>query len=161
MESRVNLQTALFMIALLQRVSEAAVDVNGDVIGAIGPGVLALVGVERGDAEQQAERLLERVLAYRIFPDREGRMNLDLRQAGGGLLLVPQFTLAANTNKGNRPSFTSAADPAEGERLFSLLVERARDQLAGVATGRFGAHMKVKLVNDGPVTFWLQVPPAA
>ena len=161
MESRVNLQTALFMIALLQRVSEAAVHVNGDRIGAIGPGVLALVGVERGDTTRQVERLLERVLAYRIFPDGEGRMNLDLRQAGGGLLLVPQFTLAANTNKGNRPSFTSAAEPAEGERLFTLLVERARDQLAGVETGQFGAHMKVNLVNDGPVTFWLQVPPAA
>ena len=149
------------MIALLQRVSEAAVHVNGETVGAIGRGMLALVGVERGDTAQQAERLLERVLAYRIFPDREGRMNLDLRQAGGSLLLVPQFTLAANTNKGNRPSFTSAAEPAEGERLFTLLVERARDQLAGVETGQFGAHMKVNLVNDGPVTFWLQVPPAA
>lgn len=149
------------MIALLQRVSEAAVHVNGETVGAIGQGVLALVGVQRGDTSQQAERLLERMLAYRIFPDREGRMNLDVRQAGGSLMLVPQFTLAANTNKGNRPSFTSAADPAEGERLFSLLVERARDQGIEVATGRFGAHMKVELVNDGPVTFWLQVPPAA
>ncbi len=123
--------------------------------------MLALVGVERGDSEKQADRLLERLLAYRIFPDPEGRMNLDVRQAGGGLLLVPQFTLAANTNKGNRPSFTSAAEPAEGERLFEFLVGRARSQLATVATGSFGAHMKVGLVNDGPVTFWLQVPPAA
>ena len=149
------------MIALLQRVSEAAVHVNGNLVGEIGPGMLALIGVERGDSQRQADRLLERLLAYRIFPDQEGRMNLDLRQAGGGLLLVPQFTLAANTNKGNRPSFTSAAEPAEGERLFGLLVERARDHLADVATGRFGAHMQVALVNDGPVTFWLQVPPAA
>jgi D-tyrosyl-tRNA(Tyr) deacylase len=149
------------MIALIQRVSEAAVHVNGERVGNIGPGVLALIGVERGDSEKQADRLLERLLAYRIFPDPEGRMNLDVRQAGGGLLLVPQFTLAANTNKGNRPSFTSAAEPAEGERLFELLVGRARSQLATVATGSFGAHMKVALVNDGPVTFWLQVPPAA
>jgi D-tyrosyl-tRNA(Tyr) deacylase len=149
------------MIALLQRVSEAAVHVNGNLVGQIGRGMLVLIGVERGDAQRQADRLLERLLAYRIFPDRDGRMNLDLRQAGGGLLLVPQFTLAANTNKGNRPSFTSAAEPAEGERLFGLLVERARDHLAHVATGRFGAHMQVALVNDGPVTFWLQVPPAA
>ena len=149
------------MIALLQRVSEAAVHVNGDRVGAIGLGVLALVGVERGDSERQADRLLERLLAYRIFPDGDGRMNLDLRQAGGSLLLVPQFTLAADTNKGNRPSFTSAAAPAEGERLFGLLVEKARNQMEDVATGRFGAHMQVALVNDGPVTFWLQVPPAA
>jgi len=149
------------MIALLQRVSEATVHVNGDLVGAIGRGVLALVGVERGDSERQADRLLERLLAYRIFPDAEGRMNLDLRQAEGGLLLVPQFTLAANTNKGNRPSFTSAAEPAEGQRLFEYVVEQARASLPGVATGCFGAHMRVALVNDGPVTFWLQVPPAA
>jgi len=149
------------MIALLQRVSEAAVHVNGDRVGAIGRGVLALIGVERDDSERQADRLLERVLAYRIFPDAEGRMNLDLRQAGGGLLLVPQFTLAANTNKGNRPSFTSAAEPAEGQRLFEYVVRQARECLPEVATGRFGAHMRVALVNDGPVTFWLQVPPAA
>ena len=149
------------MIALLQRVSEAAVDVNGDRVGAIGRGVLALIGVERGDGERQADRLLERMLAYRIFPDADGRMNLDLRQAGGGLLLVPQFTLAANTHKGNRPSFTSAAEPAEGQRLFEYVVAQARERLPAVATGRFGAHMSVALVNDGPVTFWLQVPPAA
>ena len=149
------------MIALLQRVSEAAVHVNGETVGAIRQGVLALIGVQRGDAEPQADRLLERLLAYRIFPDAEGRMNLDLRQAGGGLLLVPQFTLAANTNKGNRPSFTSAAEPSEGQRLFEYVVEEARERLPEVATGRFGAHMQVLLVNDGPVTFWLQVPPAA
>jgi D-tyrosyl-tRNA(Tyr) deacylase len=149
------------MIALLQRVSEAAVHVNGQQVGAIGAGILALVAVERNDSKAEADRLLERVLAYRIFPDSEGRMNLDLRQAGGGLLLVPQFTLAANTRKGNRPSFTSAAEPAEGERLFGYIVQQAREAYQTVATGRFGADMQVSLVNDGPVTFWIQVPPAA
>jgi D-aminoacyl-tRNA deacylase len=149
------------MIALLQRVSEAAVQVNGEVTGAIGRGILAFVGVEKGDAEAQAERLLERILAYRIFPDAKGRMNLDLRQIGGGLLLVSQFTLAADTQKGNRPSFTSAAPPDEGLRLFDHVVAQARCVLPETATGRFGADMKVQLVNDGPVTFWLQVPPAA
>jgi D-tyrosyl-tRNA(Tyr) deacylase len=147
------------MIALLQRVAEAAVEVNGDRVGHIAAGLLALIGVERGDAERQADRLLERLLAYRIFPDAQGRMNLDLRQRGGGLLLVPQFTLAANTDKGNRPSFTSAAAPAEGERLFDYLANRAAGSFSPVATGRFGAHMRVSLVNDGPVTFWLRVPP--
>lgn len=147
------------MIALIQRVSEAAVVVNGECVGRIARGILALIGVERNDSEQQADRLLERILAYRIFPDAAGRMNLDLRQIGGGLLLVPQFTLAANTRKGNRPSFTSAAEPGEGERLFAYLAGQASEQLAGVATGRFGADMQVSLVNDGPVTFWLQVAP--
>ena len=149
------------MIALIQRVSEASVVVNGKVAGEISRGILALIGVERGDAEQQADRLLERLLAYRIFPDAEGRMNRDLSEAGGGLLLVPQFTLAADTNRGNRPSFTPAAPPDQGERLFSYLADRARKKLAGVQTGIFGADMTVRLVNDGPVTFWLQVPPAA
>ena len=149
------------MIALLQRVSEAAVHVNGQSVAAIGTGMLALVGVERGDVNQQADRLLQRLLAYRIFPDDEGRMNLDVRQAGGGLLLVPQFTLAANTRKGNRPSFTSAAEPREGQRLFDYLAEHAVREIQPLATGRFGADMQVSLVNDGPVTFWLQVPPAA
>ncbi|MEJ2385434.1 MAG: D-aminoacyl-tRNA deacylase [Xanthomonadales bacterium] len=149
------------MIALLQRVSEAAVQVNGEITGEIGHGILALVGVEKGDTERQADRLLERMLAYRMFPDAEGRMNLDLTQVGGGLLLVSQFTLAANTDKGNRPSFTSAAPPDEGRRLFDHLVAQARRVLPETATGRFGADMKVRLVNDGPVTFWLQVPPAA
>lgn len=147
------------MIALIQRVSEAAVVVNGERVGQIPRGILALIGVERNDSERQADRLLERLLAYRIFPDAEGRMNLDLRQIGGGLLLVPQFTLAANTRKGNRPSFTSAAEPEKGERLFAYLAERAAAQLGGVAAGRFGADMQVSLVNDGPVTFWLQVAP--
>jgi len=148
------------MIALIQRVSEAAVHVNGRRVAAIRSGILALIAVERDDSERQADRLLQRILAYRIFPDVEGRMNLDLRQASGSLLLVPQFTLAANTRKGNRPSFTSAAEPGEGERLFNYLAAQARAQLEGVATGVFGADMKVALVNDGPVTFWLQVPSA-
>jgi D-tyrosyl-tRNA(Tyr) deacylase len=149
------------MIALIQRVSEAAVHVNGKVVGEIENGILALIGVEKGDTEQQADRLLQRVLAYRIFPDGEGRMNLDLRQSGGQLLLVSQFTLAANTRKGNRASFTSAAAPDEGKRLFDYFVSRARKEMPGTETGEFGADMQVRLVNDGPVTFWLQVPPAA
>lgn len=149
------------MIALIQRVSEAAVHVNGKPVGAIGTGILALVAVERHDSEKEADRLLERLLSYRIFPDSAGRMNLDVRQAGGGLLLVPQFTLAANTRKGNRPSFTAAADPGDGERLFHYLVDRASELTGRTARGQFGAHMQVSLVNDGPVTFWLQVPPAA
>jgi D-tyrosyl-tRNA(Tyr) deacylase len=148
------------MIALIQRVSEATVHVNGKIVGEISKGLLALIGVEKGDGEKQAARLLERVLAYRLFPDGEGRMNLDVRQAGGNLLLVSQFTLAANTNKGNRASFTSAAPPAEGERLFDYFVDRARLEMPNTQTGHFGADMKVHLVNDGPVTFWLQVPPA-
>ena len=149
------------MIALIQRVSEAAVHVNGKVVGEISNGILALVGVQRGDSETEAERLLQRVLAYRIFPDDQQRMNLNLHQAQGSLLLVPQFTLAADTNKGNRASFTSAAPPEDGERLFRFFVERAKEELGEVATGQFGADMKVHLVNDGPVTFWLQTPPAA
>lgn len=153
------------MIALLQRVSEASVTVNdaggARTTGTIGPGLLVLVGVEKGDTRRQAERLLERLLAYRVFPDEQDRMNLDLRQAGGGLLLVPQFTLAANTDKGNRPSFSSAAPPALGEALFEELVDLARDTLGHCETGEFGAHMQVRLVNDGPVTFRLRVPPPA
>ena len=149
------------MIALIQRVSEAAVHVNATRIAEIRSGILALIGVERNDTEREADRLLQRVLAYRIFPDAEGRMNLDVGQVGGGLLLVPQFTLAANTHKGNRASFAEAAEPAEGERLFGYLAVRAATHVAEFGTGRFGAHMRVSLVNDGPVTFWLQVPPAA
>jgi D-tyrosyl-tRNA(Tyr) deacylase len=149
-----------FMIALIQRVSEAAVIVNGNIVGEISGGILALIGVERGDTENQAGRLLERLLAYRIFPDENDRMNLNLLQAGGQLLLVPQFTLAADTNSGNRPSFTPAAAPAEGQQLFNRFVELARSGLEDVQTGIFGADMKVQLINDGPVTFWLQVPPA-
>ena len=149
------------MIALIQRVSEAAVHVNGNVVGEIQNGILALVGVEKGDSELQADRLLQRVLAYRIFPDAEDRMNLDLGQSGGRLLLVSQFTLAANTRKGNRASFTSAAPPDEGRRLFDYFVDKAREKMPDTQTGEFGADMKIHLVNDGPVTFWLQVPPAA
>jgi D-tyrosyl-tRNA(Tyr) deacylase len=144
------------MIGLLQRVSEARVDVDGATIAAIGRGLLLLVGVQRNDHAQRAERLLERVLGYRVFPDEAGRMNLSVADIGGGLLLVPQFTLAADTKKGTRASFTSAAPPAEGEELFRLLVARARDTHADVAVGRFGADMQVALVNDGPVTFWLE-----
>jgi D-tyrosyl-tRNA(Tyr) deacylase len=148
------------MIGLLQRVSCAAVTVNGARIGSIDVGLLVLVGVERGDAEREADRLLERLLGYRVFADPEGRMNRSLRDIHGGLLLVPQFTLAADTRTGTRPGFSTAASPPEGERLFDYLVERARERHALVETGRFGADMKVALTNDGPVTFWLQVSPA-
>lgn len=148
------------MIALLQRVTQATVTVAGESVGAIGPGVLALVAVERGDREAQAERLLQRMLGYRMFADAEGRMNMSLRDLQhAGLLLVPQFTLAADTRKGSRASFTPAADPDTGARLFRYLVERAQQEFQGVASGRFGADMQVSLTNDGPVTFWLQVPP--
>jgi D-tyrosyl-tRNA(Tyr) deacylase len=147
------------MIGLLQRVSAAQVEVDGRIVGEIGAGLLVLIGVERGDGESQADRLLERLLGYRVFADPEGKMNLSLRDAGGGLLLVPQFTLAAGTRKGMRPSFTPAAPPTEGERLFDYLVAQASQQHTPVAIGRFGAHMRVSLVNDGPVTFWLQVTP--
>ena len=149
------------MIALLQRVSEAIVIVNGNMVGEISSGILALIGVERNDTEKQAERLLQRLLAYRIFPDDANRMNLNLGQSGGRLLLVPQFTLAADTNSGNRPSFTPAAPPAEGERLFNYMAALADRELKDVQTGVFGADMKIHLVNDGPATFWLQVPPSA
>lgn len=149
------------MIALLQRVSEACVRVDGEVVGEIGPGIVALWAVEKGDREAGARRLIQRVLGYRIFSDEDGRMNRSLADTGGGLLMVPQFTLAADTHKGTRPSFTPAALPEDGERLFGQAVAFARDQHSPVATGRFGADMKVSLVNDGPVTFWLSVPPVA
>lgn len=148
------------MIALLQRVSHAEVNIGGAAVGTIGRGVLALVAVERGDGEAQADRLLERILGYRLFADAEQRMNLSLRDLDdGGLLLVPQFTLAADTRKGSRASFTPAADPATGARLFQYLVDKAQQAFHTVACGRFGADMQVSLTNDGPVTFWLQVPP--
>jgi D-tyrosyl-tRNA(Tyr) deacylase len=147
------------MIGLLQRVSEASVCIAGERVAAIRAGLLVLVAVERGDTEAQADRLLERLLGYRVFPDGEARMNLDVRATGGGLLLVPQFTLAADTRKGMRPSFTPAAAPAEGERLFGYLVAQARAAHAPVASGRFGADMQVSLTNDGPVTIWLRVDP--
>ena len=149
------------MIALIQRVSETRVLVGGTPVGAIGAGILALLGVEKGDGEAQARRLLERILGYRIFPDTEEKMNLSLADVRGGLLLVPQFTLAADTQKGTRPSFSSAAPPHEGEKLFGHFVELARASHPTVETGRFGADMKVHLVNDGPVTFWLQARPGA
>ncbi len=144
------------MIGLLQRVSQARVEVAGEPVGAIGRGLLVLVGVQPGDTEARAERLLERLLGYRVFPDANDRMNLSLRDIGGGLLLVPQFTLAADTRKGTRASFTAAAAPADGERLFAYLVGQARVAHPLVATGRFGADMRVTLVNEGPVTFWLE-----
>lgn len=144
------------MIGLLQRVSEARVSVDDEVVGAIDRGLLVLVGVQHGDDEARTRRLLERLLGYRVFPDPQGRMNLDLRAVNGGLLLVPQFTLAASTKKGTRASFTTAAPPDQGCRLFELLVELARERDPYVQTGRFGADMQVSLVNDGPVTFWLE-----
>jgi len=148
------------LIALIQRVAEARVRVAGETVGEIGPGVLALIGVERRDSEREAERLVERMLGYRIFPDAEGKMNRSLADIGGGLLLVPQFTLAADTRSGTRPGFSTAAAPEEGGRLFDVLVKLCREKHAAVATGRFGADMQVSLVNDGPVTFWLQASPA-
>ncbi|HYN77807.1 MAG TPA: D-aminoacyl-tRNA deacylase [Lamprocystis sp. (in: g-proteobacteria)] len=144
------------MIGLLQRVTQARVQVAGETLGAIGTGLLVLVAVQPDDTAARAERLLERLLGYRVFPDTQGRMNLSLRDIGGGLLLVPQFTLAADTRKGTRASFTSAAPPELGERLFDHLVERAQRSHPAVATGRFGADMQVSLINDGPVTFWLE-----
>ena len=147
------------MIGLLQRVSTAQVVVDGVTVGAIGAGLLVLVGVERGDSAAQAERLLERLLGYRVFADAEGKMNVSVRDCGGGLLLVPQFTLAADTRKGMRPSFTPAAPPDEGKRLFDILVAQAKCRHQPIATGQFGADMQVSLVNDGPVTFWLRAAP--
>jgi D-tyrosyl-tRNA(Tyr) deacylase len=147
------------MIGLLQRVSSASVAVDGAVIAAIGRGLLVLVGVEAGDREAQAERLVERLLGYRVFPDEEGRMNRSLREVRGGLLLVPQFTLAADTGKGTRPGFSMAAPPETGRSLFYHLVARARGEHPEVASGHFAADMQVTLTNDGPVTFWLRVAP--
>lgn len=144
------------MIGLLQRVNRASVTVADSTVGEIGRGLLVLVGVQRGDDEARAERLLERLLAYRVFPDAAGRMNLSLQDVAGGLLLVPQFTLAADTRKGNRPGFSTAAAPDDGRRLFEHLLARARTAHPQVATGVFGADMQVSLVNDGPVTFWLE-----
>ncbi|HEY8230681.1 MAG TPA: D-aminoacyl-tRNA deacylase [Rhodanobacteraceae bacterium] len=144
------------MIALLQRVTEASVTVAGEIVGTIDIGLLALVAIEPGDGEVQAQRMCERLLGYRVFSDDAGRMNLSLVDTGGDLLLVPQFTLAADTRKGMRPSFTTAAPPDEGRRWFDRLVEIARAAHPRVATGRFGAHMQVRLVNDGPVSFLLR-----
>ena len=144
------------MIALIQRVTEGQVAVGGEVTGAIGPGLVALVAVEPNDTEASAERMLDRLLGYRVFADQEGRMNRSLVESGGGLLLVPQFTLAADTRKGMRPSFSGSASPEHGAALFEVLVRRATERHAPVASGRFGADMQVSLTNDGPVTFWLE-----
>lgn len=145
------------MLALIQRVTEAAVRVDGEVVGAIGPGLLALIGVEPGDGEAQVARMAERLLGYRVFADEAGRMNLGLGDTGGGLLLVSQFTLAADTRSGMRPGFSTAAPPELAEPVFNRLVAVCRqNHLAGVETGRFGAHMVISLVNDGPVTFLLK-----
>lgn len=147
------------MIGLLQRVSAASVVVDGELIGAIDAGLLVLVCAEKGDTEKEADALLAKLLGYRVFSDAAGKMNLSVADVQGGLLLVPQFTLAADTRSGTRPSFTPAAAPADGLRLFQHFVERARVQHPQVATGRFGADMKVSLTNDGPVTFWLRTTP--
>jgi D-tyrosyl-tRNA(Tyr) deacylase len=145
------------MIGLLQRVSSASVTVDGKVVGAIERGLLVLVGVQKGDSEREADRLLERLLTYRVFPDDSDRMNRSVQDVGGGLLLVSQFTLAADTRSGTRPGFSTAAPPDEGRRLFDYFVSRARQRHSLVETGVFGANMQVALVNDGPVTFWLEV----
>jgi D-tyrosyl-tRNA(Tyr) deacylase len=144
------------LIALIQRVSEATVSVQERIVGRIGRGILALIGIERGDDMVRGERLLERVLTYRIFEDDGGRMNLSLADMGGGLLLVPQFTLAADTHKGTRPGFSTAETPELARALFDKVLAGARARHPQVETGEFGAHMQVALVNDGPVTFWLR-----
>lgn len=145
------------MISVIQRVSTASVSVDDAVIGAIGTGIMALVAVEKGDSAKEADRLLERILNYRIFPDENARMNLSLRAIGGGLLLIPQFTLAADTRSGNRPSFTASAQPEVGRELFAYLQTGADRVYPGTQYGRFGADMQVALVNEGPVTFTLRV----
>ena len=149
------------MIGLLQRVSRASVTVERRTIAKIDVGLLVFVAVENGDTDAQAERLMQRLLAYRIFADDRDRINLDVREAGGSLLLVPQFTLAADTRKGNRPGFSKAAPPALGRRLFDYLVRLGADAPVPVAAGRFGATMRVDIRNEGPMTFWLRVSPAS
>ncbi len=147
------------MIGLLQRVSQASVVVDGERVGAINAGLMVLVCAEKGDTEREADALLAKLLGYRVFADEAGKMNRSVTDVAGGLLLVPQFTLAADTNSGTRPSFTPAAAPADGRRLFDHFVAQARVRHALVQTGQFGADMQVSLTNDGPVTFWLQVGP--
>ncbi len=147
------------MIGLLQRVTSAEVRVDGECIASIGRGMLVLIGVERKDGDRQVQRLADRLLNYRVFPDAAGKMNLNILQTSGSMLLVPQFTLAADTSQGNRPGFSRAADPASAEALFCALVSRVGQELPSVGAGRFGADMAVSLINDGPVTFSLQVPP--
>ena len=149
------------MIALLYRVTQAEVVVDGECIARIGPGLLVLVGVERDDDSRNAARLAERLVSYLVFPDEADRMNRSIIDTGGELLLVPQFTLAADTRKGTRAGFSTAAEPVSGRELFDAFVAHCSEWAGRVATGRFGAHMKVSSTNDGPVTFWLQVPPAA
>jgi D-aminoacyl-tRNA deacylase len=144
------------MIGLLQRVTSASVRAGGETIGEIGPGLLVLVAVQRDDAEKDITRLAERILGYRVFPDAEGRMNRSLSDENRALLLVPQFTLAADTKKGTRASFTRAAAPQKGREYFDRLVSTCRTSLETVETGKFGADMQVSLINDGPVTFWLE-----
>jgi D-tyrosyl-tRNA(Tyr) deacylase len=151
----------LIVIAVIQRVTRAEVTVAGESVGKIDRGILALIAIEKGDTEAQAVRLAERILGYRIFGDAEDKMNLNVTDVSGGVLLVSQFTLAADTRKGMRPSFTPAADPETGKRLFDYFVEKVRARHSPVETGRFGANMQIELVNDGPVTFTLNVPPAA
>lgn len=147
------------MIGLLQRVSEAAVRVDGQTVGAIGPGLLVLLCAEKGDTEREADLLLTKLLGYRVFSDEAGKMNRSVSDTSGGLLLVPQFTLAADTRSGTRPSFSPAAAPEDGRRLFDYAVRQARERHGIVETGVFGADMKVSLINDGPVTFWLRFDP--
>jgi len=147
------------MIALLQRVSQASVTVEGSTIGSIGRGLMVLLCAERGDTEREADALLAKLLGYRVFYDENGKMNHSVSTERGSLLLVPQFTLAADTRSGTRPSFSPAAPPGEGRRLFDYFVRQARERHSPVETGEFGADMQVSLVNDGPVTFWLQVKP--
>jgi D-tyrosyl-tRNA(Tyr) deacylase len=147
------------MIGLLQRVSEASVTVDGEITGAIGHGLMVLVCAEKGDTEREADALLAKLLTYRVFSDDAGKMNRSVTDVGGGLLLVPQFTLAADTRSGTRPSFSPAAAPEDGRRLFDHVVRQARERHGIVETGRFGADMKVALINDGPVTFWLRIDP--
>jgi len=147
----------VLMIALLQRVSEASVSIDGDIVGQIGTGLCVLIGVQPHDNEQTAQKLVDKLLGYRVFPDDQGRMNLDVKQAGAQVLLVPQFTLAADTSQGRRPGFSTAAKPAMAENLFSVFCTKAASQISEVQTGQFGADMKVALINDGPVTFWLEV----
>jgi D-tyrosyl-tRNA(Tyr) deacylase len=147
------------MIGLLQRVTSASVQVEGQTIGAIEAGLLVLLGIQRGDTEQEADRLLDRLINYRVFEDTAGKMNVSLLDRGGALLVVSQFTLAADTDQGTRPGFSRAAPPTEAKHLYDYFVQRARTQISRVATGQFAATMQVALINDGPVTFWLEVRP--
>lgn len=144
------------MIGLIQRVSHASVTVNEEVVGEIDQGLLALIGVEKSDDQRKADRLLERMLNYRVFPDQDGKMNLSIGDIRAGLLLVPQFTLVADTTKGNRPGFSNGASPEVGKQWFEYLLKRAHEHHEHVAGGIFGADMQVQLINNGPVTFWLQ-----